>query len=109
MAGERDLLSVVFLSSYGVIHNHPCHRFAVFLLLRRVYAMRLQIDRQRVNGVLYFKVFNFSIMAGIELMKYGHRSTVTSGVDQAQTRTKFNDIRAIRHFEKSNWRVLLKI
>src|SRR5487761_57394 len=70
---------------------------AVFLLLRRIDAMRILIDRQTVNRILHGKIAEFAEMIGIILMEHGNCPAIARHVNSTEPRIKFNHIRALGH------------
>ena len=47
----------------GFVHNHPCYRLPILLLLWRIYSVRGGVHSQTVHHLLYRKVFELSELA----------------------------------------------
>ena len=52
------------------IHDHPGHRLAVRLLLRRVNAVGFHVHRETVDPALHRKIFELTKVVRIVFLKY---------------------------------------
>src|SRR5260370_27214263 len=82
--------------SDGIEHHHPGGGAATFLLLRRVDAMRPEVDGQAMNLPLDREVLELAEVLGVVLLEDGNRAAPARHVDPSEPRIELDDVRALR-------------
>ncbi len=73
-------------AGHGIEHHHPGYRPAVFLLLRRIDPMRLDIDGEAVDLRFGGYIREFAEMVGVILLKHGDGTAGAGDINASEPR-----------------------
>src|SRR5437016_2088819 len=95
--------------SDGIEHHHPGGRAPALLLLRRVDAMRPDVDGQAMNLPLHREVLELAEVLGVVLLEDGDRAAPARHVDSPEPRIELDDVRALRERQVRDRRLGIQV
>src|SRR6476660_1404493 len=91
-----------------LIHNHPRYWFAILFFFRCIDAMRSLIHGKAMYLVLYAKIFQLAEMIRIIFLENRNSSAVARHINAFETSIKFDDVAAIRDWQRRDHSVFLQ-